>query len=195
MRLTSPTPLIDAVIASVDPPQFSVSPIHVRFGRSPQSARKVFAFTEALAIWGVPVTVSYSVLFIRPPVDSPGKVDMAKTSGGIVSMLNAVRLTEGSGQVEFDGTDIVDVALYASNPMIVGDATCRMKIQVRYEKTKSVAPVDAEIFLCFHNMAMAAPSPAQAPETSWMAVSFCWRERESDTASRWVMKTNNVVYS
>lgn len=78
---------------------------------------------------------------------------------------------------------------------MVDDATCRMDIHDKYKKTKSVALVDAAIFVCCHNVAVAAPTPAQAPETSWVAVSFCGRESKSVRASRWVTKTNNAVYN
>ena len=76
---------------------------------------------------------------------------------------------------------------------MVGDATCRMETRDKYKKTKSVALVDAATFVCCHNVAVVAPSPAQAPETSCVAVSFCGRESKPVRASRCVMKTNNAV--
>ena len=78
---------------------------------------------------------------------------------------------------------------------MIEDATCRTETHERYTKIERVASVDAARFVCRHNVVVAAPSPAQAPETSWVVVSFCGRDRKSARASRWVKKTSKAVYS
>lgn len=91
----------------------------------------VFAFTDAFTICDVLEKMSYSVLFIRPSVDSPCKLDMRGISGPAAPILSVVRLTERLGHVESDGTEAIENALYGWNSMSVGDVTCRMEMQER----------------------------------------------------------------
>ena len=53
------------------------------------------------------------MLFIRPSVDNPVTLGIRGTSGAVAAILSVVRSTEGLGHVVFDGTGVVDVALYA----------------------------------------------------------------------------------
>lgn len=139
-----------------------------RIGSKPQLACIVVAFTDALTTCWFPVKVSYSVLFTKPEVDNTDelRLDMDGASGVILAHVSAERLTEGSGQVEFDAMTVVSVTLYGWNCMIVGDATCRTEMHVKYKNTKITARGDAAILVCCHNVRTAAPSPAHASDMS-----------------------------
>lgn len=144
------------------------SPALERTGSRPQLARIVLAFTVALSIAWFSEKVSYSVLLTRPGVDNidEPKPNMSGTIGDIPPQSSAVRLTEGSGHVEFDATIAASEALYGSNCMMAGDATCKTEMHARYKNTEIVAEADAAILVCCHNVRIAAPSPFQASDMS-----------------------------
>ena len=161
-------------------------PVLDKFGSKPQFARIVDVFTDALTMARFPVKVSYSVLLTRPGVNNAfePKPNRSGTIDVIPPQPSAVRLTEGSGHVEFDITVVLIEALYGWNSMIAGDTTCRTEMHVKYKNTEIVAEVDAVNLVCRHKVRMAAPSPLQASDMSCIVVSLWYREREADNASR-----------